>query len=55
MNGGNDGDDDACTGFEDGEDLLKVLEDREVEDAVESRKDIEFEDIIEEDDALIQK
>ena len=52
--GENDGDDDACTGFEDGEDLLKVLEDSEVEDAVESHTGIEFEDILEEDDVLIQ-
>ena len=53
--GENDTDDGACTGFEDGEDLLEVLENSEVEVAVESRKDIEFEDIIEEDYALIQK
>ena len=53
--GENDADDGACTGFEDGEDLLRVIEDSEVEDAVESRKDTEFEDIFEEDDVLIQK
>ena len=41
-------------GFEDSEDLLKVLEDSEVEDAVESRAGVEFEDILEEDDVLIK-
>ena len=53
--GENDTDDGACTGFEDSEDLLEVLEGSEVEDALESHKDFEFEDVIEEDFALIQK
>ena len=53
--GENDSDDDACAGFEESEDLLKVLEDSEVEDAVESPTGIEFEDILGKKDVLIQK
>ena len=40
--GENDSDDDACAGFEDSE----------VEDAVESRAGVEFEDLLEEEDVL---
>lgn len=55
MIGENDTDFGACTGFEDSDDLLEVLDCREVEDALESHDDFEFEDVIEESFALIQK
>ena len=55
MIGENDTDYGACAGSEDSGDLLEVLDGSEVEDALESHKDFEFEDVIEEDFALIQK
>ena len=55
MIGENDTDCGACTGFEDSDDLLEVLDGSEVEDALESHEDFEFDDVIEENFALIQK
>ena len=55
MIGENDTDYGACTGFEDSEDLLEVLDGSEVEDALEIHDDFEFEDVIEENFALIKK
>ena len=55
MNGENDTDCGARTGFEDSDDLLEVLDGDKVEDALESRDDFEFEDVAEESFALIKK
>ena len=55
MIGEDDTDCGACTGFEDSDELLGVLDGDEVEDAFESHDDFEFGDVIEKDFALLKK